>query len=214
MAIEEGWGLAQFGVAAPGQGISLAGSIGYDMNEDFGAGAQPSAGPALPTELERTVQYPGQTGELMMRCDVFTPFVAALGTPLLQLHVVVSVQGTSTILSGNQYVSIGANTGPYDLQGAVTYNGFKAEELTAGTSIYVRMNPWSTNMGRSILSGSSFNLTAQEFRFIGLVLVVPMAIGGSDDYFSAGSMIGKFVTQSDIGHSPADFIYPSAVSYR
>lgn len=213
--IQEGLLLAQLApTPLQVQGQALAGSNGVDLNPDHGLGEQPPSGPGRPPALLRKAQMPGQTGELMIRVDVTTDFVEVVGTPADQptmaFHAAMSSTAGSITLASNEFVIIGSNVGPPELElvGGRTAFGYLASDLTVGTSIFIRLDPWSAVMGRGV-GGSS--LPAEDLRFIGLVQQVTTAAGGTESYFSAGQVIGRFVLQSDVGFDPTDFIYPSAV---
>lgn len=210
----EGLLAAQFGIDVVlnglTQGVGVAGSFGYDLNEDFGSGQSP-----------RKVHHPGQSGELLIRVDVTTDFVVGSATPTaphIQFHAVMS-ETQVFLTSGNDWTVVGSNVGPPDLNvGGQTVNGYLASDLTVGQSFFVRVNPWNTLMGRSILSATQ-DLDVRDLRYFGLVLSVPEAqgnVGGAglaDPFFSAGTVIGKMCLQSSMGWSPEDFIYPSAVTH-
>jgi hypothetical protein len=201
------------------QGEALLGSFGVDLNPDFGLGDQPQSGPTSPTELLRKSPILGMEGDILIRVDVTEDFVAVVGTPAddpaLQFHAVLSAtQSTSVIFTGTDFVCIGSNVGPFNIEAVDgrTLNGYLAADLTVGKSFFIRLNPWVEGMGRGLTLDPH---DARDLRYLGLVTLVTTGAGdGANSYFSDGQVIGRIVQQGDIAHDPEDFIYPSAVSYK
>lgn len=203
--IQEGTITSIFANLPPGQGVALSGSTGHDLNPDFGNGQNP-----------RKAHMPGQSdGDLALRVDVTANFTEVIDTPavqpLLQFHAVLSTTG-ATVITGNDFVVVGSNVGPFDIQAGASVLGYNAAELTVGKSFFIRVNPWVATQGRSILSAGGADLLVQDLRYFGVVLYVPQAAGGSESYFSTGITQAYFVKNSEVAWNPGDFAYPSAVS--
>ena len=199
---------AGFGVSAPATGVHQAGSIGYDLNPSFGQGAQAQRSPLL-----------NQSGEeLVMRVTVTVAFVADLGAggeaPVAQFHVVLSDTTAGSVINTANYVSIGCSCAPVSATAAGRLHfGYLAEDLTVGKHFFIRMNPWTREMGQAAqaVPGAHTAINGYDLRYVGLV-IQNESHSVASCFFSAGTVVGNFVKNSDIMQDPGDFAYPVGMS--
>ncbi len=182
--------LVQATLVATTAGAAFGGSIGLDLNPDFGNGHSP-----------RKAGMPGAGADFAIKCRVSQAFAVGNGAPILQVYAVLSTAGDpgipGLVISGN-YVAVGCQCAPMQLDGSNLVPGFIATELTLNTEFYIKCNPWTFSMARGI-PGS---LDGEERRFLGLILNTINHTAGANE-FSAGIINGNIVLASDLSQQAA-----------
>lgn len=175
---------ASFLVPVPA--ASFGGSIGFDLNPDFGNGHMP-----------RKAGMPGEGHDFAIRCRVTQAFTVNAGTPIAQVHAVLSTAGNPNtsppaLVSAGDFVVIGSNVGPCQLDGADLLPGFQAADLTINSEFYIKCNPWTEVMGRAI-SGA---VEGPDLRYLGVIINIPNYSAAANS-FSAGILQCNVVLASD-----------------
>lgn len=190
--VDEAYSSVFLEVSPPAATISISGGFGVDLNRDFGNGQNARLSPLQ-----------GMTPGWLLHCEVTEAFTAS-AFPVLQVHLALST--TVTMINGNPFF-IGQNCPSIHSTAGRVHPGWGAAELTLGTQFYIRPNPFTAKMGRTIAGAS---VDAHDYRYIGLVCTVPNYDVASTN-FTAGKIKGRFVFESDVFQEPADYIYPSGV---
>jgi len=188
-----GWGEAV--MVAPGSGISVVGSLGYDLNTDFGTGHQ-----------ARKASTPGLGEGLMVHVEVVTSFVENSGFPVAQFHAVLS----NNILPALNPISIGCSAATRHLIGARHHWGYRVGELVQGNQFFISLNPWTTPMGKDL---TYTDIDQKDLRYLGLCITQPnFDVAGT--FYTAGAIRGRLVKQGDIFQNPAEFHMPSGTAAK
>ena len=176
-----------------------------DLNAEFGTG------PTAVAAETRRAPLISQTQGLMLRLDIAATFVAGAGTPRAIFHAVVS--DSPLLTPPFETAIIGSSTGPLnDLTSPNFQVGWTVDELVAGKSLFISLNPWTDLMGRTLaVPGSRTPLVGKNLRYLGIASNT-VNWNVTTSFFSIGGVTMTLVRQADIGWNPSDFIYPT--SYR
>lgn len=189
-----------------GAATPLIGSLGYDLNPDFGAGATGTGLVARSGHPLRKSPFTGLGENVMVHVRVRTPFVANAGFPLVQFHAVLSTN--QVVTTTDTFIFVGSSLGPYNIIATRQHQGYLASDLPADAQFFIRLNPLTARMNRKT-TGAAFD--PRDFRYLGLVMQFPNWDVGGGTYFSAGAVDGLLVRSGDVSQDASDFIMPSAV---
>lgn len=184
-----------FTVVPPGAGVVATGSLGYDLNPDFGAGPNARRSPLI-----------GMGEEFLVRVDITQTFnQEGLGQPVLQFHVVLSDTQSPSVVALNQIVIGSAMPGSVAVaQTPDIQVGFHLDQLVAGNQFFIRCNPWTAPLGRNAAGGT---VIGKDLRYLGLICVMPNYHVA--DTFASGQVKGYLVKHGN-PFAWKDHAYPSA----
>lgn len=191
--------------------VGLVSGLGYDLNQDFGLGGTvgpPTAvnGFVRPGGPARKAPYPGQTGEWLMHFRVTTSFVANAGFPMVMFNAALSEAQIPG--GGGNFIIIGSSCATRQIIGTRAHVGYREEQLVAGNQFFVRMNPWTTPMGKDVAFATK---EAKDLRWLLPAMTFPTHdTAAATVYFSAGSVQARMVLASDVFQNPEEFIYPTS----
>ncbi len=191
-------GQFEFFAAFATAGTFMNSGAGWDLNPDYGQGAQARRAPLI-----------GMGEGFLIHITIDTAFVISSGTPILQIHVALSDTGelgASVLHTGDDFVVIGTVAPTEITVGGRTHMGLEAAQLTTADQYFIRVNPWTAPVGVNRAGGT---VVGKDLRYMGLAVSNPNFDVAGPTGFSAGVVAGRLVKEGDIQLNPEDYAYPS-----